>query len=569
MLGDIPESTEIKQLIIEGVSASLSLEHTEYRSMNLVISATELDFSILPKLIQKQLSSNPLSEADRNLSPEEKLQTARTLLFNEEYQKRKGIIWKDVQLSMLKMLEEAKQQYLITSSFITMRYRHQILYLSLQTIILLSLLFYAFVINRLRLKYSKKLEEANAHLIHEAQLVAQQSELKLREAKLEAERDSAIKAEKARSFFFATVSHDIRTPLNSIIGFTDLLRKGTNTPEENKEYLDNISYSGGMLMELINDVLDLSKLEAGKMQFTYDYHDFADLIRSLIMVFKSQTDAKGLQLLTDIQKMPYLLIDLQRVRQILFNLIGNAVKFTSQGNITISASCSDSGPETKTLVFSVKDTGIGIAPENVKKLANPYMQFETKSSIKGTGLGLAICKQLLTKMNGSLDVTSVLGEGSTFTVTMKDLKYVVHETKRAEEAHDAVQLDDSVKDLSLLLVDDTPVNLSMLKAMCKNLGITKTFTAKDGHEALGTLRTDQKIDAVLTDIQMPGMDGLGLVAEIRKDVKLKELPVFAVTADVDILKTYQKDGFTGLLLKPFTLDKLTELFNGVSSKNDH
>ncbi len=569
LLGNIPETTEIKRLIILAVAESRSLEYTEYRSMNLVIAANNFDCSILPSEIEKQLSSNPLSEEDRKLSKEEKLDLARKILFDNYYQMRKKDIWDNVSIQMDKMLEDTENQYLITSADITRRYRYQIIYLTCQTLILLSLLFYAFIVNRQRQKVAQELENNNIHLIHEAQLVKRESEMKLQQTKLEAQlaaQELEMKLNQKeienRNLLFAAISHDMRTPLNSIIGFTDLLRSDNDLPAVQKDHLESIAYSGGILLELINDLLDFFKLEAGKMEFNYNYYDFQKLVKPIVKTFKPITDAKNLQLVTDIAEMPALYIDMEHVRRILSNLISNAVKFTSDGTITIHASCQDSGPDTKTLTFAVQDTGIGIAPEELAVLTQPYTQGKAKSNIKGTGLGLAICKTLLGNMQGSLDITSEKGKGSTFSVTLNNVKYSTQSIERDENT--STQLKPALKGLSILMVDDTSLNLKMLRIMCEKLGITKTKAAKNGKEALDILRSQPLPDIVMTDIQMPVMDGMGLVAEIRQDATLANLPVYAVTADIELLKTYQQHGFTGLLLKPYDIAKLIEFFNKTS-----
>ena len=490
--------------------------------MNLVIAANGYDRSILPADMEKQLSSNPLSESDRNLSKEEKLVLARKILFDGNYQKRKKDIWADVDFHMGKMLEDTEYQYLINSLDIARRYRNQIIYLACQTLILLSLLLYAFIVNRQRDKVAKELEGNNIHLIHEAQLVKQEAELKLQQTKLEAQlaaQELEVKLKQKeledRNLLFAAISHDMRTPLHSIIGFTDLLRSDNNLPVIQKDHLDSIAYSGGILLELINDLLDFFKLEAGKMEFNYDYYNFQKLVQNLVKTFKPITDAKKLQLVTNIAEMPALYIDMEHVRRILSNLISNAVKFTSEGTITISACCQDSGPDTKTLIFAVQDTGIGIDPEDLAILTQPYMQGKAKSNVKGTGLGLAICKTLLGNMQGSLDIKSDKGKGSTFTATVNNVKYSAQSIEREDNASN--QLKASMKDISILMVDDTSLNLKMLKIMSEKLGITKTQAAKNGKEALDILRSQPLPDIVMTDIQMPIMDGMGLVAEIRKD----------------------------------------------------
>ena len=569
LLGNIPETTELKRLIIVAVSESRTLEYTEYRSMNLVIAANGYDRSILPADMEKQLSSNPLSEADRNLSKEEKLLLARKILFDGNYLKRNKEIWGKVDFHLSKMLADTEDQYLINSSDIARRYRNQIICLSIQTLILLSILLYAFIINRKRLEASRMLEGKNVLLFNEAQLVKRESEMKLQQTKLEAQlaaQELEVKLKQKeledRNLLFAALSHDMRTPLNSIIGFTDLLRNESDIPPSQKDSLDSIAYSGGILLELINDLLDFFKLEAGKMEFNYGYYNFQELVQSIVKTFKPTTDAKKLRLVVDIEEMPALYIDMEHVRRILSNLISNAVKFTSEGTITISAACHDNDADTKTLVFSVKDTGVGIAPEEMKLLMEPYMQGKAKSSIKGTGLGLSICKILLDNMKGKLDIMSDKGIGSTFTVTLDNIKFSTQGIVREEDASN--QLNPSIKELSLLLVDDTSLNLKMLKLMCEKLGITKTRSAKNGKEALELLRTQPLPNIVMTDIQMPIMDGMGLVSEIRKDPNLSALPVYAVTANIEMLKTYQQDGFTGLLLKPYNIAKLIEFFNKIS-----
>ena len=569
ILSGIPGTTEIKRLIIVAVTESRSLEYTEYRSMNLVIAATGFDRSILPDDMEKHLASNPLTLADSKLSKEEKLILARNILFDGNYLIRKKEIWSNVDFHMSKMLEDTEKQYLLNSSDIARRYRNQIICLSIQTLILLQILLYAFIVNRKRNEAKRKLEGTNVHLIHEAQLVKRESEMKLQQAKLEAkleaqELEMKLKQKELedRNLFFASLSHDMRTPLNSIIGFTDLLRSEKDMPPAQKDSLDSISYSGGILLELINDLLDFFKLEAGKMEFNYNYYDFRKIVQPIVKTFKPITDAKNLQLVSDIPEMPMMYIDMEHVRRIITNLISNAVKFTTEGAITVSASCHDSGTGSKTLVFSVKDTGAGIGPEEMKTLMQPYAQGMAKSSIKGTGLGLSICKILLENMKGAMTITSEKGVGSTFTVTLNDVKFSEQAIEREEDA--SSQLNPAIKEFSLLLVDDTPLNLKMLNLMCEKLGITKTRSAKNGKEALDLLQTQPLPDIVMTDIQMPVMDGMALVAEIRKNPTISKLPVYAVTADIEMLNTYQKDGFTGLLLKPYNLAKLTEFFNQIS-----
>lgn len=368
-----------------------------------------------------------------------------------------------------------------------------------------------------------------------------------------------MKAEKARSYFFSSVSHDIRTPLNAIIGFSEMLQLGINNPEEKEKALDAIITSAQTLLELINDVLDLSKLESGKMELHPEPTDVASLVTKVTNSFEVAASRLSVQLHTQVEKMPYLKLDPQRIRQILFNLIGNAVKFTSKGYITVHVSYSDS-----TFILSVTDTGCGISPEDIKKLMSPYVQLQTHNANKGTGLGLAICKQLATQMKGTLELESTVGKGSTFTLRIPNVKAF---TEKESEAYfsehkpplPAAQLDEAIAEKYILIVDDQKLNLRILQTMPARLGIHKVLTAENGKEALETLRNAEKVDIVLTDMTMPVMDGAGLVREIRKQPPFEKLPVYVITADVEMQSEYKGIGFDDMLIKPITLEKLKAL----------
>ena len=226
-------------------------------------------------------------------------------------------------------------------------------------------------------------------------------------AQIKEERDKALAAQRAKSFFFSTVSHDIRTPLNAIVGFSERLKLGIEDPVERKIALDSILVSSKTLLQLINDVLDLSKLEAGKMEIMPEPTNVVELFSGLLAAFKV-TLKKDVQLITDVKPMPLLKIDPQRIRQILFNLVGNAVKFTEHGSITVTAAW-----ENGTFRFSVKDTGCGISDEDLRHIADPYVQVgKGRRATGGTGLGLAIVKHICTQYNAKLSIQSEYGEGT-------------------------------------------------------------------------------------------------------------------------------------------------------------
>ena len=389
-----------------------------------------------------------------------------------------------------------------------------------------------------------------------------------------------VESEKARSMFFSTVSHDIRTPLNAIIGYSELLLDGIDDRYERSKALSAISTSGHTLLELINDVLDISKLESGKMVIKKEPTDVRELISSVVHSFEVTVRHRNIELKEDYGELPMLEIDPQRVRQILFNFIGNAAKFTEEGEIRVKASFRNNiGDATGVFTLSVSDTGCGIAEEDKDKVMNPFVQVGSQAKIKGTGLGLPICKQLAASMGGQLSFVSQLGKGSTFTLELFDVKKTEADKVQPDLFKDeAVRTEDttgririgkagdgrkSVKSCHLLIVDDVPLNLSVLKALLKNVGVNDVETAVNGQDAWEKIQASERpFDCVLTDIWMPEMNGRELVAKIRVDRRFAELPVYAVTADVEEQKNFAERGFTGVLLKPLTINTLSDFFKG-------
>ena len=244
----------------------------------------------------------------------------------------------------------------------------------------------------------------------------------LRRRELDMEREKA----KEKSYFFSTVSHDIRTPLNAIIGFSEMLKSGLSTKEERVQAEDAIIASGKTLLGLVNDVLDLSKLESGKMEILPEPTDCTKLLREVTDAFKVASGKAGIEVRCRVEGMPPMMVDPQRIRQILFNLVGNAVKFTHEGHVEIRASFAKSNEEPSgTLCIEVEDTGCGISKDDLGRIGSAYVQVGSSMSRNGgTGLGLAICKQLAAAMGGRIDVESELGKGSTFTVTIPGVKVV-------------------------------------------------------------------------------------------------------------------------------------------------
>ena len=381
-------------------------------------------------------------------------------------------------------------------------------------------------------------------------------------AELETALERARAAEKARSMFFSIVSHDIRTPLNAILGYAELLQKGMDSEADRDHALKSISASGTTLLQLVNDVLDLAKMDAGKMKLCPEPVLLFQLVDEVFSSFWRDASEKGVMLVNWTDGVPTVMVDGHRFRQILFNLIGNAVKFTKSGSVTVSASYTGT-----TLEVSVSDTGCGIAPDMVDRVLEPFVQVldpsHSADRAGGTGLGLSICRRLAEAMGGELGVKSELGKGSTFKVVIPGVeKCKVESVKCKVEIANAksASLSNSCR---VLVVDDSPVNRKVLTAFLKKAGVARIDQAGDGVEALAALDSAAKAgdphDFVLSDFWMPNMNGLELVEKLRADSRFSHLPIYAVTADTEFHKDSRSSLFNGILLKPITYDKLAEV----------
>ena len=375
-------------------------------------------------------------------------------------------------------------------------------------------------------------------------------ELLARDYKVQLDAERA--ANQAKSLFFSTISHDIRTPLNAIIGFSELLEQGVGDATEREHYLASIRASGKLLARLVDDVLDLSKMESGKLEIIEEPTDIQALTHEVIAACEVARARKSLALKSEIGAMPWMLVDPQRIRQILFNLLSNAYKYTDSGTITVRVQWRDG-----TLELSVSDTGKGISQENLTRILQPFVQVADKNHRDGTGLGLAICNKLAKLMGGKLTVESKVGVGSTFTITLCNVKTT--EPPASQPKQDGVHKVHSPS--RVLVVDDSPVNRAVLKAMLAKSGVSDIVMAENGRDAFDKLKGDPHFDLVLSDLWMPVMDGCELVHAIRNDEHLSHLPVYLVTADVEARKQAGADGFTGIFLKPITLDRLLTLFS--------
>ena len=533
MVRDMHIDQTLKDSLTYAMKSSRSLMNTEYHAMHLIALKSKNE------TLHREVKDYPLTSEELKLTIDQRHDLAEKLLWDETYIKTKAEIYSYLTAGLEKASSQAMERHL--------ELRQQLLHMLTFCGISLS----ALVLTICGFIFYRRRQ-------HETIIEAQAEENARMNIQLKAERDKAIKAEKARNYFFSTVSHDIRTPLNSIIGFSEMLQLGIDDPVEKERALEAIITSGQTLLELINDVLDLSKLESGKMELHPEPTDVTTLVRKVANSFEVATSRSSLLLQTEIGKMPFLKLDPQRIRQILFNLIGNAVKFTVRGSVTVRASYTDG-----TFLLSVSDTGRGISEENIKKLMSPYVQIQDHDSTKGTGLGLAICKQLATQMKGSLELESTLGKGSTFTLRIPNVEVFSEKESEAyfsdrNAPRTKMQLDESIKDKCILIVDDQKLNLRVMELMLARLEIHRVLAAENGKEALEILRDHGNVDIVLTDMSMPVMDGAALVREIRKQPQYAQTPVYVITADVEMQTDYRQMGFDDMLIKPITVQKLKE-----------
>ena len=365
----------------------------------------------------------------------------------------------------------------------------------------------------------------------------------------------------AKSLFFSTVSHDIRTPLNSIVCFSEMLKHGFETKAEQDLAVDSILVSSKMLMQLVNDILDLSKLESGRMNIDLEPTDAARLVREIAASFGATHQKDGLEFLCRAGGVPTLMLDPHRLRQIAFNLVGNAIKFTKRGFIEIRALFApDASGEKGTFRLEVEDTGCGIKPDDIKKLARPFVQVCSVSAQRaGSGLGLHICQLLARAMGGEMEVKSTPGKGTTFSIVVPEVRVAGTGASPASPAGPSSPA--AARPLRVLVVDDTKMNQIVLRAMFAKLGVTDLVFADNGREALDVLIDPDapEFDFVLTDMWMPEMDGLGLVTAIRSNPATTKTKVYLFTAEVEMKDSYRQSGFDGILLKPANLESLYHL----------
>jgi PAS domain S-box-containing protein len=380
----------------------------------------------------------------------------------------------------------------------------------------------------------------------------------LREAK-----EAAEAASRAKSTFLANMSHEIRTPMNAILGFSQLLQRDSSLTRKQRESLDAIGRSGEHLLALINDILELSKIEAGRTTLNSVAFNVSDLIDDIATMFSIRTKEKGLLFVVEKAKeLPRIIVaDVGKLRQVLINLLGNAVKFTERGGIALRVSAKKGNNGNNgcvRLLTEVEDTGTGISPEDLAKVFDYFEQAGVAPSDRGTGLGLAISREFVRLMGGDIQVSSQVNKGSVFRFEI-DARELAHEPPTPEPAsHLLIGLEPGQGVFRILVVDDKQENRHFLREMLQTVGFT-TREASDGLEAIRVFEEWQP-HLILMDVRMPVMSGYESIRRIKATVKGQEVPIIAVSASVldDSKEKARQTGADDFIAKPYKQEELFE-----------
>ena len=374
-------------------------------------------------------------------------------------------------------------------------------------------------------------------------------------------REEAMEANRAKSTFLANMSHEIRTPINVMLGMNEMILRESESKEV-VQYAKSVEKAGNYLLSLINNILDITRIESKKLDIIEEKFSLRQLVQEVCLIGAKQAEAKNLEFVVDVEKtLPeYLIGDALHIKQVILNLINNAVKYTKKGKVFLEV-CQ----EEKQISFSVKDTGIGIKKEDMEALFDMFMRADIKRhrNIEGSGLGLTIAKELCEQMGGHIQAESIYGKGSNFTVyfplkdagTEKIGQWKVVEGEPVQEKRKKF----FASEAQILLVDDSEQNIQVITSLLRRTGV-QLDTAASGFECIEKVR-NKKYHLIFLDYMMPEMDGIETFHRLKKEVNGQSVPVIALTADVStgIHQHFLSEGFSDYLSKPVMWEKLEEL----------